>query len=119
MLTNAVKPTTIKQSLADWEKKHDQKCSEAKVIKLLAKYPPIEKMDVSLNKLEACEQLSLSSNAISKIANLASMKRLRVLSLGRNNISVLTGLEPISATLQELWVSYNQIEKLRGECDVI
>jgi len=36
------------------------------------------------------------------------------LSLGRNNIKNLVGLEPVAATLTQLWVSYNMIEKLSG-----
>lgn len=41
-------------------------------------------------------------------------KNLQVLSLGRNNIKRIQGLEEVSATLTELWISYNQIEKLEG-----
>ena len=36
------------------------------------------------------------------------------MSLGRNNIKRIQGLEEVSATLEELWISYNQIEKLEG-----
>ena len=39
---------------------------------------------------------------------------MRILSLGRNNIKRIQGLEEVSATLEELWLSYNQIEKLEG-----
>lgn len=42
---------------------------------------------------------------------------LKILSLGRNNIKKIEGLDAVSDTLEELWVSYNQIEKLNGvEC---
>ena len=110
----SAKGTTIKEAVASWERKHGAKIAKAKVVKLVAQFPPIEKMDHHLNGLDNCEQLSLSTNAISKITNLGSFKHLRILSLGRNNISNLTGLEPVSHTLEELWISYNQIEKLRG-----
>lgn len=37
---------------------------------------------------------------------------MRILSLGRNVIKKLEQLEPVAATLEELWVSYNLLEKL-------
>lgn len=42
------------------------------------------------------------------------MKHLRILSLGRNYIKQISGLEPVADTLEELWLSYNLIEKLKG-----
>lgn len=36
----------------------------------------------------------------------------KVLSLGRNCIKKIEGLEPVAGTLQQLWISYNAIEKL-------
>ncbi|XP_009874133.1 PREDICTED: dynein light chain 1, axonemal isoform X1 [Apaloderma vittatum] len=71
-------------------------------------------MDESLSTLVNCEKLSLSTNCIERIANLNSLKNLRILSLGRNNIKNLNGLEAVADTLEELWISYNFIEKLRG-----
>ena len=71
-------------------------------------------MDDSLNSLENCEKLSLASNNIERIINLPKLKQLKVLSIGRNNIKRLQGLEEIGNTLEELWVSYNFIEKLDG-----
>lgn len=56
--------------------------------------------------------LSLSTNNIEKVTNLAGLDNLEVLSLGRNVIKKLENLEPVSATLQELWISYNVLEKL-------
>eukprot|EP00069_Balaena_mysticetus_P000930 bmy_03566T0 len=88
------KATTIKEALARWEEKTSQKPSEAREIKLYAQIPPIEKMDASLSTLFNCEKLSLSTNCIEKIANL-------------NGLTV-------GDTLEELWISYNFIEKLKG-----
>ncbi|KAG7510413.1 hypothetical protein JOB18_021097 [Solea senegalensis] len=45
---------------------------------------------------------------------LCSPENLRILSLGRNNIKALSGLEAVGDTLEELWISYNLIEKLKG-----
>ena len=45
---------------------------------------------------------------------LPKLRNLKILSLGRNNIKKLQGLDEIGRTLEELWISYNQIEKLDG-----
>jgi len=45
---------------------------------------------------------------------LPKLKNLKILSLGRNNIKRIMALEDVGATLEELWISYNQIEKLDG-----
>ncbi|NWX74062.1 DNAL1 protein, partial [Alca torda] len=108
------KATTIREALAKWETKNGQKASEAKEVKLYGQVPPVETMDESLSTLVNCEKLSLSTNRIERIANLNSLKNLKILSLGRNNIKNLNGLEAVADTLEELWISYNFIEKLRG-----
>jgi dynein light chain 1 len=43
------------------------------------------------------------------------MESLQILSLGRNLIKKIEGLEPVADTLEELWLSYNQIDKLVGD----
>ncbi|XP_061405948.1 dynein axonemal light chain 1 [Lethenteron reissneri] len=108
------KATSIKEAIAKWEEKAGEKAGEAKIVKLYAQYPPIEKMDASLSLLANCEKLSLSTNCIEKIANLNGLKFIKILSLGRNNIKNLSGLEAVGDTLEELWISYNNIEKLKG-----
>jgi hypothetical protein len=40
------------------------------------------------------------------------MDSLRILSLGRNLLKKIENVEAVADTLQELWLSYNQIEKL-------
>lgn len=42
------------------------------------------------------------------------LRNLEILSLGRNQLKKIQGLEDVGQTLKELWVSYNQIEKLEG-----
>merc|ERR1719316_1215209 len=54
--------------------------------------PLIVKMDNSLSTLKKCKHLRMSSNAIKKIE----------------------GLNDISDTLEQLWISYNQIASLAG-----
>ncbi|CAM6031961.1 unnamed protein product, partial [Sphagnum compactum] len=42
------------------------------------------------------------------------MTRLKILSLGRNQIKKIERLEDVAGTLEELWISYNQISSLDG-----
>jgi dynein light chain 1 len=67
-----------------------------------------------LSTLTRVEKLSISSNCIDKIVNFPPLKYITRLSLARNNIKKISGLEEIAGTLKELWLSYNQVEKLEG-----
>ena len=69
-------------------------------------------MDNSLATLKKCVQLSLSTNNIEKIGSLAGLECLKILSLGKNQIKKLENLDGVAATLEELWISYNLIERL-------
>merc|ERR1712098_942462 len=71
-------------------------------------------MDTSLNSLTACEHLRLSTNSIDKMISLPGLRNLRILSLGRNVIKKIAGLEEVGQTLEELWLSYNIISTLDG-----
>ena len=75
-------------------------------------------------------RLALSTNNIDRIAPLNGMSKLKILSLGRNLIKKVSRsnsfssnvilpfkierLEDVSSTLEELWISYNQITTLDG-----
>ena len=61
-----------------------------------------------------CKKLNLCTNSIDKIANLNGLKNLVILNLARNNIKNLTGLDAVGDTLEQLWISYNAVEKLKG-----
>eukprot|EP00921_Rhytidocystis_pertsovi_P010843 GHVQ01017470.1.p1 GENE.GHVQ01017470.1~~GHVQ01017470.1.p1 ORF type:complete len:193 (+),score=21.22 GHVQ01017470.1:122-700(+) len=102
------------KALQLWEEKHGTPAAEAEVVKLCGQSPPIERMDNSLNALVNASQLSLSTNSIDKIIPLPALKNIQILSLGRNLIKKLTGLDEMGQSLRELWISYNQIEKLDG-----
>ena len=106
-------PTTIKLALKKWEESNGKKAAEANEIKLIGLYPPIEKLDGPFHILINCEKLSLSTNMIVNIQNLQVLKNLRILSLGRNLIKSLQGIEGVSDTLEQLWISYNLIDKLK------
>ena len=119
-------PTTIKAALKKWEEASGKKSSEAKEIKLIGVYPPIEKMEGPLHILVNCEKLSLSTNLIVNIQNLQVLKNLKVLSLGRNlikslqariisticisNIALSTKLDPADA----LFHRYCRVSRVRG-----
>jgi dynein light chain 1 len=129
-------PTTVKEAISRFEKEefdrrmHDETAraefegrekkeippvvaSQEKYVKLLGMLPPITKMDKEITTLTACEQLGLSTNAIEKIGpGMKELKNLRILSLGRNAIRKLEQLEV--PQLEQLWISYNKIDKLSG-----
>src|SRR6056300_439582 len=46
--------------------------------------------------------------------NLPKLRKIKILSLGRNNIRRIVGLDEIGQSLEQLWVSYNLIERLEG-----
>ena len=71
-------------------------------------------MDAGLAQINHVSHLSLGTNAIDRIANLNGFSNLKILSLGRNYIKSFAGLEPVADTLEELWISYNNIEKMKG-----
>jgi dynein light chain 1 len=107
--------TTCAKAIAVWgEKNPEVSAEEASKVALLCMTPPIEKMDSSLNSLVAVKHLSLSTNAIDKMISLPSLRNLEILSIGRNQIKKIAGLEEVGATLKELWLSYNLINTLDG-----
>jgi len=107
--------TNCQKAIALWSEKSEGAVpEEAEEVKLLCMSPPIEKMDSSLNQLVNCKKLSLSTNCIDKMISLPALKNLEILSLGRNVIKKIAGLEEIGSTLRQLWISYNSISTLDG-----
>ena len=109
-----MKATSCRDAIKAWEAKTGQVAADATEVSLICQVPFIDKMDDSLNTLENCQKLSLSTNQIERIINLPKLKNLKILSLGRNAIKRIVGLDEIGQTLEQLWISYNQIEKLEG-----
>merc|ERR1719174_1872486 len=106
--------TSVKNAIKHWESKHKKTSKDAAKVKLMALMPPIVKMDANmLNSLAACEHLSLSSNSIERMVRL-ELPSLRSLSLGRNRIKRVDGLQAVAGTLEQLWLSYNEISSLDG-----
>merc|ERR1719183_2623495 len=71
-------------------------------------------MDSSLTSLVNVKHLALSTNSIDKMISLPGLKCIEILSLGRNQIKKIAGLEEIGETLKQLWISYNSIATLDG-----
>ena len=107
--------TTIPNALKAWQSANESPPEEADTIKLTFHTPPIVKLDTkSLGTLIQCQKLSLSTNAIEKMVPLTGMSKLRILSLGRNNIKKIEKLDDVAESLEQLWISYNQITSLDG-----
>ena len=98
-----------------WEAKNEASAEEATEIALCFQRPPIAKLEQKvLGSLKKCQKLSLSTNMIDRMIPLTGMSEIRILSLGRNNIKKIEKLEDVAGTLQQLWISYNQISSLDG-----
>jgi len=107
--------TSCAKALQLWAEKNDGKDANGEEhVSLIGMIPPIQKMDSALNNLAACKKLSLSTNSIDKMISLPGLKNLEILSLGRNQIKKIQGLEEVGGTLRELWISYNHIATLDG-----
>jgi dynein light chain 1 len=109
--------TSVKDAIKAFEASAECVAAEAEDVRLCPialQLPLISKMDGSLGTLKACKHLRLSTNAIDKIANLNGLDNLEILSLGRNAIKSLNGIDPVADTLKQLWISYNQIASLAG-----
>jgi len=109
--------TTCKDAIKLFEQESGQSAAEAENIRLCPisqQQPCIVKLDTSLGTLKKCKHLRLSTNAIEKMGNFAGMDNLQILSIGRNQIKKLEGLEPIAETLEQLWMSYNKLTVLTG-----
>lgn len=107
--------TTCAAALKAWEAKHETSAQEATEINLCFRKPPIAKLDSkALGTLKNCEKLSLSTNMIDRMVPLTGLDNLKILSIGRNNLKKIEKLEDVAGSLQQLWISYNQISSLDG-----
>ncbi|SBT74900.1 dynein light chain 1, putative [Plasmodium malariae] len=104
------KEVTLSQCIKNWEQKNGKIIKEEEEVSFICHIPLIEKLDNSINTLEKCKRLSLSTNRIEKLIPMS--ENIEILSLGRNCIKKFQFLEDISGTLKQLWMSYNSIDKL-------
>nr|AAX86881.2 leucine-rich-repeat protein 7 [Plasmodium falciparum] len=106
------KEATFSNCIKNWEQKNGKKICDEEEVSFICNIPLIEKLDNSINTLEKCKRLSLSTNRIEKLIPMSGLKNIEILSLGRNCIKKIQYLEDISGTLKQLWLSYNYIDKL-------
>jgi dynein light chain 1 len=100
---------TANQALADWTKAHpDQRLEEVEEISLQFQAPPIKTMTERLAQLANCKKLSISTNNIEEIGFLPP--RVEILAIGRNMLKRLDKIDRAAATLQQLWMSYNNVK---------
>ena len=109
-----MRATSCREAIKNWEEKNGVAPAEATEVSLIGQSPPMDKIDDSLNQFENCVKLSLSTNAIDRMISLPRLKNLKILSMGRNNIRRLQYLDDIAGSLEELWLSYNNINSLDG-----
>ena len=86
-----------------WENSRIVRRDKASIFSISSyiKNPPIDKLEPSvLSSLTRVEKLSISSNMIDKMINFPSLKYITRLSLARNNIKKISGLEEIAGTLK-------------------
>ena len=94
----------------EWEEQTQLKISDVTFVELI--YRNIGDLDAqTINSFTNCTKLSLSSNFITKIPDI-HLNYLETLSLGRNKIRYIKGLDWVAGTLKNLWLSYNEIDKL-------
>ncbi|CAD51149.1 dynein light chain 1 [Plasmodium reichenowi] len=112
MSRTMAKEATFSNCIKNWEQKNGKKICDEEEVSFICNIPLIEKLDNSINTLEKCKRLSLSTNRIEKLIPMSGLKNIEILSLGRNCIKKIQYLEDISGTLKQLWLSYNYIDKL-------
>ena len=96
--------TSCKDAIKAWETAQSVVAAEAEDVRLCPialQLPLITKMDGALGTLKSCKHLRLSTNAIDKIANLNGLDNLEILSLGRNSLKSINGLDPVADTLKQ------------------
>ena len=115
MQANTGKSTkSCRDAIKQWEENNGISAAEATEVSLIAQNPPIERLDDTLNQFENATKLSLSTNVIISMVALPKLTNLKILSLGRNNIQRIRFLEDLSGSLEELWMSYNNVSNLDG-----
>jgi dynein light chain 1 len=109
------KPKSFREIVEKYAEEIGKTPRELEEVKLIFQMPPLEKIDSNvLKQLENCKYLRLSTNAIPQMPPFQEMKKLKILTLSRNQIKIIRGLDDLAETLEELWLSYNSISRLDG-----
>ena len=86
----------------------DQRLEEVEEMSLQFQAPPIKTMSDRLAQLANCKKLSISTNNIEEIGFLPPC--IEILAIGRNLLKKIDKIEKAAATLQQLWMSYNNVK---------
>ncbi|KAH0794003.1 dynein light chain [Histomonas meleagridis] len=109
MASKKVPTMTANQALQIWAQQHpDERLEEVEEVGLQAQNPPIKTMTERIAQLANCKKLLISTNNIEEIQFLPP--RIEILSIGRNMLKRLDKIEKAAATLQQLWMSYNNVK---------
>lgn len=109
MPAKKVPTITANQALQQWVQAHpDQRLEEVEEMYLQFQTPPIKVMADKLAQLANCKKLSISTNNIEEIGFLPP--RIEILAIGRNMLKRLDKIDRAAATLQQLWMSYNNVK---------
>jgi len=81
--------------------------ADARTVDLAGHQPPIDTLDAALKDLKSLRNLSLSTNTISTIQNIP--ENVVVLSLGRNAIKRLDGIQAADNSLEQCVISCSNI----------
>ncbi|CAF1675938.1 unnamed protein product [Adineta ricciae] len=88
---------------------NSQKAEDLKECYLYGQIPPIEKLDNSVSSLVNCEYVDIL------VEMYMFFRRLALSSNTIERIGYMNGLRQVlGSTLEQLWISYNQIEKFKG-----
>lgn len=99
------------QALQAWQAAHpDTPADQVEEIGLQCSHPPIKLMSDRLAQLTNCTKLLISTNNIEEIGFLPP--KVQILSIGRNMLKKLDKIDRVAATLEQLWMSYNEVKTL-------
>ena len=104
---------SLREAVRMWEQKTGLSPNETTDVNLMCQLPtPIDRLDESINQFLIVEKLTISTNAIERFVPMPKLQQLKILSLGRNALKRIQYLDDLAGTLEQLWLSYNQIDKL-------
>ena len=92
---------SLRDAIRAWEQKTGLLPNETTDINLMCQLPtPIDRLDESINLLENCEKLCLSTNAIERFVPMPKVVNLRILSICRNSLKRIQYLDGLANTLE-------------------
>jgi Leucine-rich repeat (LRR) protein len=91
--------------------------ADARTVDLAGHQPPIDTLDAALKDLKSLRNLSLSTNTISTIQNIP--ENVVVLSLGRNAIKRLDGIQAAANSLEQCVLLFIIHAPVSSHCSIL